>query len=63
MAQPWQHSGLIVFGALSAHTAICYGDFGLLSYLEYNKNKKVVTYMMLLKTRFHTFMDEWKRKN
>ena len=35
---------LTISGILLAHTAMCSGDFGLLSYFEYNKEKKVVTY-------------------
>ena len=35
---------LTVSGILLAHTAMCAGDFGLLSYFEFNKDKQVVTY-------------------
>lgn len=35
---------LTIIGTLLAHTAMCSGDFGLLSYFEYNKNRQVVTY-------------------
>ncbi len=35
---------LTVIGALLMHTAMCSGDFGLLSYFEFNKEKQVVTY-------------------
>lgn len=35
---------LTVAGVLLAHTAMCSGDFGLLSYFEYHKEKQVVTY-------------------
>jgi hypothetical protein len=35
---------LTVFAVLFAHTAMCSGDFGLLSYFEFNKEKHVVTY-------------------
>jgi hypothetical protein len=35
---------LTVVGALLAHTAMCSGDFGLLSYFEFHKDKEVVTY-------------------
>lgn len=31
-------------GVLLAHTAMCSGDFGLLSYFEFNKEKNVVSY-------------------
>ena len=31
-------------GALLAHTSMCAGDFGLLSYFEANKDKEIVTY-------------------
>jgi hypothetical protein len=33
-----------VLGALFVHTACCAGDFALLSYFEFNKDKEVVTY-------------------
>jgi hypothetical protein len=36
--------GLTVAGVLLTHTSMCSGDFGLLSYFEYNKDKNVVTY-------------------
>lgn len=35
---------LTIGSILLAHTAMCSGDFGLLSYFEYNKNKQPVTY-------------------
>ncbi len=35
---------LTAVGALLAHTAMCSGDFGLLSYFEFHKDKQVVTY-------------------
>jgi Putative zincin peptidase len=35
---------LTVAGVLLAHTAMCSGDFGLLSYFEFHKQKEVVTY-------------------
>jgi hypothetical protein len=35
---------LTIIGVLLAHTAMCSGDFGLLNYFEFNKDKKVVTY-------------------
>lgn len=35
---------LTVLGVLFAHTAMCSGDFGLLSYVEFNKNKQIVTF-------------------
>lgn len=35
---------LAIIGTLLAHTAMCSGDFGLLSYFEYHKNRQVVTY-------------------
>jgi hypothetical protein len=35
---------LTIVGILLTHTAMCSGDFGLLSYFEYNKKKQVVTY-------------------
>jgi len=35
---------LTIASILLAHTAMCSGDFGLLSYFEFNKDKKVVTY-------------------
>lgn len=35
---------LTVSSILVAHTAMCSGDFGLLSYLEFNKEKRPVTY-------------------
>jgi hypothetical protein len=33
-----------ILGTLFVHTACCAGDFALLSYFEYNKDKEVVTY-------------------
>lgn len=35
---------LTVVSILFAHTAMCSGDFGLLGYFEFNKEKQVVTY-------------------
>lgn len=35
---------LTISSVLLAHTAMCSGDFGLLSYFEYHKSKQVVTY-------------------
>ena len=35
---------LTIAGVLLAHTAMCSGDFGLLSYFEFHKDKEVVTY-------------------
>ncbi len=35
---------LTIIGTLLAHTAMCSGDFGLLSYFEFHKNRQVVTY-------------------
>lgn len=35
---------LTISGILLAHTAMCSGDFGLLSYFEFNKHKQPVTY-------------------
>lgn len=35
---------LIISSVLLAHTAMCSGDFGLLSYFEFNKEKQTVTY-------------------
>lgn len=35
---------LTIASILLAHTAMCSGDFGLLSYFEYNKDKQTVTY-------------------
>lgn len=34
----------LVLGILFTHTACCSGDFGLMSFFEYNKRKKPVTY-------------------
>ena len=33
-----------VLGILLCHTAFCSGDFGLLSYFDYQKNKELLTY-------------------
>lgn len=33
-----------IIGVLLTHTAMCSGDFGLLSYFEFNKDKQVVTF-------------------
>jgi hypothetical protein len=38
---PWT---LTIASVLFAHTAMCSGDFGLLSYFEYHKAKEVVTF-------------------
>lgn len=35
---------LTISSVLLAHTAMCSGDFGLLSYFEFNQEKQVVTY-------------------
>ena len=35
---------LTISSVLLAHTAMCSGDFGLLSYIEFNKEKQIVTY-------------------
>jgi len=35
---------MTIIGVLLSHTAMCSGDFGLLSYFEFNKDKQVVTY-------------------
>lgn len=35
---------LTIIGILLTHTAMCSGDFGLLSYFEYHKHRQVVTY-------------------
>ncbi len=35
---------LTVIGTLLTHTAMCSGDFGLLSFFEFHKNKEAVTY-------------------
>ena len=35
---------LTLSSVLLAHTAMCSGDFGLLSYFEFNKEKQTVTY-------------------
>ncbi|MBK7811587.1 MAG: DUF3267 domain-containing protein [Saprospiraceae bacterium] len=35
---------ITIMGVLLAHTAMCSGDFGLLSYFEFNKEKNVVSY-------------------
>lgn len=35
---------MTMLGALLTHTAFCSGDFGLLSYFEFHKDKDVVTY-------------------
>jgi hypothetical protein len=35
---------LTIAGILFAHTAMCSGDFGLLSYFEFHRDKDVVTY-------------------
>ena len=38
---PWT---LTIIGILLAHTAMCSGDFGLLSYFEFHKENETVTY-------------------
>jgi hypothetical protein len=35
---------LTIASMLLAHTAMCSGDFGLLSYLQFNKKRQVVSY-------------------
>ena len=35
---------LTIIGILLTHTAMCSGDFGLLSYFEFHKDKKAVTF-------------------
>ncbi len=35
---------MTISSVLFAHTAMCSGDFGLLSYFEFNRKKQVVTY-------------------
>jgi Putative zincin peptidase len=35
---------LTIVGVLLTHTAMCSGDFGLLSYFEFHKDKEAVTY-------------------
>lgn len=40
---PWDWK-LTLIGALFLHTACCSGDFALLSYLDFHKDKSVVTY-------------------
>jgi hypothetical protein len=35
---------LTIWGILFCHTAMCSGDFGILSYFEFHKDKEVVTY-------------------
>ena len=35
---------ITIIGTLLAHTAMCSGDFGLLSYFEFHKDKQPVTY-------------------
>ncbi|MGF1636007.1 MAG: DUF3267 domain-containing protein [Cyclobacteriaceae bacterium] len=39
--QPWSYT---FFGALIVHSAMCSGDFGLLSYFDFQKNLDVLTY-------------------
>jgi Putative zincin peptidase len=41
VSQTWL---LTIIGVLFAHTAMCSGDFGLLSYFEFHKDKQIVTY-------------------
>ncbi len=35
---------IALLGTLTTHTAFCSGDFGLLSYFEFHKDKTVITY-------------------
>uniref|UniRef100_UPI00404AF07B DUF3267 domain-containing protein n=1 Tax=Fulvivirga sp. TaxID=1931237 RepID=UPI00404AF07B len=35
---------ITIFGTLLFHTAMCSGDFGLLSYFDFHKNQEIVTY-------------------
>ncbi len=35
---------MIITGILFAHTAMCSGDFGLLNYFSFHKNRELVTY-------------------
>jgi hypothetical protein len=35
---------LTIIGVLLAHTAMCSGDFGLISFFEFHKDQEVVTY-------------------
>ena len=35
---------LTIIGVLLTHTAMCSGDFGMLSYFEYIKDKEVASY-------------------
>jgi hypothetical protein len=35
---------MTVLSIYLTHTAFCSGDFGLLSYFDFNKDKEVVTY-------------------
>lgn len=37
-------AALILLGIFLTHTAFCSGDFGLLSYFNYHKDKEIVTY-------------------
>ncbi len=39
-----QNWTLTCVATLLAHTAMCSGDFGLLSYFDYHQDKEVVTY-------------------
>jgi hypothetical protein len=39
-----QYWNFAIFGMLFTHTMCCSGDFGLLSYFEFNKHKQPVTY-------------------
>lgn len=39
-----QNWSVTIIGVLLTHTAMCSGDFGLLSYFEFYKNRQVVTY-------------------
>ncbi len=41
VSMPWS---LTLTGCLLLHTAFCSGDFGLLSYFDFHKDKEVVTY-------------------
>ena len=41
MEEPWK---VTIFTTLLIHSIACSGDFALLSYFEFNKEKEVVTY-------------------
>ena len=38
------HWTFTILGSLLTHTALCSGDFGLLSYFDFHKDKDVITY-------------------